>query len=229
MTADSLAGAGDVPSSLRFEEMLGRKSLDRSLSKRERTRYVFMTIVARCLQDNAAENPTVEVVLSQSGLARSTFYNHFKDIDDCIFEVLDLFFEYIEGSRVSSSRELSTFDAIVEANLWYARAYAANANLFAAIHRNSALRKVREQRNAQWAMKIVHVSGRRRGREFIGVERIEYAGTIRMLITMTIEVLRERFVANDVLLAEAFPTADEVAMKVSEIWYEVMQRYEQKA
>ncbi|MNT91060.1 hypothetical protein D3C72_2320990 [compost metagenome] len=50
-----------------------------------------------------------------------------------------------------------------------------------------------------------------------------------MLITMTIEVLRERFVANDVLLAEAFPTADEVAMKVSEIWYEVMQRYEQKA
>ncbi|KUE85945.1 hypothetical protein ASL20_25600 [Cupriavidus necator] len=229
MTADSLAGAGDVPSSLRFEEMLGRKSLDRSLSKRERTRYVFMTIAARCLQDNPAENPTVEVVLSQSGLARSTFYNHFKDIDDCIFEVLDLFFEYIEGSRVSSSRELSTFDAIVEANMWYARAYAANANLFAAIHRNSALRKVREQRNAQWAMKIVHVSGRRRGREFIGAERIEYAGTIRMLITMTIEVLRERFVANDVLLAEAFPTADEVAMKVSEIWYEVMQRYEQKA
>ncbi|SPD64731.1 conserved protein of unknown function [Cupriavidus taiwanensis] len=229
MTADSLAGAGDVPSSLRFEEMLGRKSLDRSLSKRERTRYVFMTIAARCLQDNPAENPTVEVVLSQSGLARSTFYNHFKDIDDCIFEVLDLFFEYIEGSRVSSSRELSTFDAIVEANMWYARAYAANANLFAAIHRNSALCKVREQRNAQWAMKIVHVSGRRRGREFIGAERIEYAGTIRMLITMTIEVLRERFVANDVLLAEAFPTADNVAMKVSEIWYEVMQRYEKEA
>ncbi|MCO4889364.1 hypothetical protein MKD50_08300 [Cupriavidus sp. WGtm5] len=229
MTADSLAGAGGVPSSLRFEEMLGRKSLDRSLSKRERTRYVFMTIAARCLQDNPAENPTVEVVLSQSGLARSTFYNHFKDIDDCIFEVLDLFFEYIEGSRVSSSRELSTFDAIVEANMWYARAYAANANLFAAIHRNSALCKVREQRNAQWAMKIVHVSGRRRGREFIGAERIEYAGTIRMLITMTIEVLRERFVANDVLLAEAFPTADHVAMKVSEIWYEVMQRYEKEA
>ncbi len=88
-----------------------------------------------------------------------------------------------------------------------------------------------KQHNAQWAMKVVHVSGRRRGREFIGTERIEYAGTIRMLITMTIEVLRERFVANDALIAEAFPTADAVAVavKISEIGYEVMQRYEQAA
>ncbi|VWB09767.1 hypothetical protein BLA13014_00155 [Burkholderia aenigmatica] len=229
MTADSLSGVGSEPSSLRFEEMLGRKTLDRSLSKRERTRYVFMTIAARFLQEHSAQNPTVEFVLAQSGLARSTFYNHFKDIDDCIFEVLDLFFEYIEGTRVSSSRELSTFDAILEANTWYARAYAANANLFAAIHRNEALRKVRERRNEQWAMKIVHVSGRRRGREFVGVERIEYAGTIRILITMTIESLRERFVANDTVLVDAFPTADAIARKVSEIWYEVMQRYEREA
>lgn len=228
MTANSLAGVREVPSSLRFEEMLGRKTLDRSLSKRERTRYVFMTIAARYIQENPAQNPTVEFVLAQSGLARSTFYNHFKDIDDCIFEVLNLFFEYIEGSRVSSSRDLSTFDAILEANTWYSRAYAANANLFAAIHRNSELQKIRARRNAQWAMKVVHVSGRRRGREFTGAERIEYAGTIRILITMTIEVLRERFVANDMLLAQAFPTADDIAMKVSEIWYQVMQRYEQK-
>jgi AcrR family transcriptional regulator len=226
--ADPLSGR-DVPSSLRFEEMLGRKSLDRSLSKRERTRNVFMTIVARYIQENPAQNPTVEMVLIQTGLARSTFYNHFKDIDDCIFEVLNLFFEYIEGTRVSSSRDLSTFDAILEANTWYSRAYAANANLFAAIHRNSELGRVREQRNTQWAMKIVHVSGRRRGREFVGAERIEYAGTIRILITMTIEALRERFVANDTLLVQAFPTADDIAMKVSEIWYEVMKRYEQKA
>lgn len=219
----------DVPSSFRFEEMLGRKTLDRSLSKRERTRNVFMTIVARHIQENSAQNPTVEQVLIQSGLARSTFYNHFKDIDECVFEVLSLFLEYIEGTRVSNSRNLSTFDAILEANLWYARAYAANANLFAAIHRNSELGRIRERRNGQWTMKIVHVSGRRRGREFLGAERIEYAGTIRILITMTIETLRERFIANDALLAESFPTADDLAMKISEIWYGIMKRYEQTA
>jgi AcrR family transcriptional regulator len=224
--ADLHAEAGDAPSSLRFEAMLGRKTLDRALSKRERTRYVFMAIVARCLQDNPGQNPTVEYVLAQSGLARSTFYNHFKDIDDCLFEVLNLFFEYIEGTRVSSSRDLSTFDAILEANTWYSRAYAANANLFAAIHRNSALCEIRARRNEQWAMKVVHVSARRRGREFGDAERVEYAGTIRILITMTIETLRERFVNNDAVLASAFPGADDIARKVSEIWCEVMERYE---
>lgn len=227
--ADAQEGLFEVPSSFRFEEMLERKTLDRSLSKRERTRFVFMTIVARYIQENPAQNPTVEMVLVQSGLARSTFYNHFKDIDDCVFEVLSQFFEYIEGTRVSSSRNLSAFAAILEANLWYARAYAANANLFAAIHRNAELGRIRERRNGQWTMKIVHVSGRRRGREFRDAEHTEYAGTIRILITMTIETLRERFVANDALLVQSFPTADDLAMKISEIWYEVMKRYEQKA
>lgn len=219
----------EVPSSFRFEEMLGRKTLDRSLSKRERTRNVFMAIVARYIQENPAQNPTVELVLIQSGLARSTFYNHFKDIDECIFEVLSLFLEFIEGARVSNSRNLSTFDAILEANLWYARAYAANANLFAAIHRNSEIGSIRERRNGQWTMKVVHVSERRRGRAFRDAERAEYAGTIRILITMTIETLRERFVAKDALLAESFPTPDDLAMKISEIWYEIMKRYEQGA
>ncbi len=219
----------EVPSSFRFEEMLGRKTLDRSLSKRERTRNVFMAIVARYIQENPAQNPTVELVLIQSGLARSTFYNHFKDIDECTFEVLSLFLEFIEGTRVSNSRNLSTFDAILEANLWYARAYAANANLFAAIHRNREIGSIRERRNGKWTMKVVHVSERRRGRAFRDAERAEYAGTIRILITMTIETLRERFVAKDVLLAESFPTPDDLAMKISEIWYEIMKRYEQGA
>jgi AraC-like DNA-binding protein len=226
MMAESPVEARDVPSSLRFEEMLAAKALDRSLSKRERTRYVIMTIAARFLQDNPAQNPTVEYLLEQSGLARSTFYNHFKDIESCVFEVLSMFFEYIEGSRVSSSRKLPAYDAILEANLWYSRAYASNANLFTAIHRNAELCKIRERRNDQWAMKVVHVSGRRRGREFKGAERVEYAGTIRILITMTIETLSERYINNDVLISEAFPNPDDIAMKISKMWHDVMKHYE---
>jgi AcrR family transcriptional regulator len=226
MTGEMPPEQSDVPSSLRFEEMLGNRSLDRSLSKRERTRYLFMTIAARCIQESPAQNPTVEFVLAQSGLARSTFYNHFKDVDDCVFEVLTLFFEYIEGSRVSSSRDLPTYDAILEANGWYCRAYEANANLFAAIHRNADLGKIRETRNSNWAMKVVHVSERRRDRPFTEPERVVYGGLIRILITMTIETLRERFVNRDALLCQAFPTADDVAVKVSEIWYELMKKYE---
>ncbi|WP_208636707.1 hypothetical protein [Caballeronia ptereochthonis] len=127
---------------------------------------------------------------------------------------------------MSSSRNLPADDAILKANLWYSRAYASNANLFTAIHRNAELCKIREPRNDQWAMKVVHVSGRRRGRKFTGAERVEYAGTIRILITMTIETLSERYINNDALISEAFPGPDDIAKKISAIWHEVMKRYE---
>jgi len=173
MTREMPPERSDVPSSLRFEEMLGNKTLDRSLSKRERTRYLFMAIAARCIQQSPAQNPTVEFVLAQSGLARSTFYNHFKDVDDCVFEVLSLFFEYIEGSRVSSSRDLPTYDAILEANRWYCRAYEANANLFAAIHRNADLGKIRETRNSPCPSRVRTGTGRcRRDENGAGSRRI---------------------------------------------------------
>lgn len=223
--AESLVEARDVPSSLRFEEMLAAKALDRSLSKRERTRYVFVTIAARFLQDNPAQNPTVEYLLEQSGLVRSTFYNHFKDIESCVLEVLSMFFEYIEGSRVSSSRKLPAYDAIWRRTCG-TRGPTRPMPTCSAIHRNAALCKIRERRNDQWAMKVVHVSGRRRGREFTGAERVEYAGTIRILITMIIETLSERYINNDALISKAFPDPDDIAKKISAIWYEVIKRYE---
>jgi AcrR family transcriptional regulator len=219
----------DIPTSLRFEEMLGGKSLDRSLPKRERTRYLFLTITARCMQEEPQRNPTVEFVLDQSGLSRGTFYNHFKDVDDCVFVVLNLFLEYIESTRVSNSRNLSTYDAILEANDWYCRAYEANANLYAAVHRNPDITRLRETRNANWTMKVVHVSERRRGRPYTEAEKREYAGVVRILITMTIDTLRERFVNNDILLVQAFPTARSLAAKVSQIWFRTMAEYEKPA
>ncbi|HYG44829.1 MAG TPA: TetR/AcrR family transcriptional regulator [Bordetella sp.] len=228
-TKQEVDSQDDIPTSLRFEEMLGNKSLDRSLPKRERTRYLFLTITARCVQEEPARNPTVEFVLDQSGLSRGTFYNHFKDVDDCVFEMLSLFLEYIESARVSNSRNQPTYDAILEANDWYCRAYEANANLYAAVHRNADITKLREQRNANWTMKVVHVSERRRGRPFTKAQRREYAGMVRILITMTIDTLRERFVNHDILLTEAFPNARSLAAKLSQIWFHTMSQYEATA
>lgn len=210
----------------RFDEMLAQKSLDRSLPKRVRTRNLFLMIAARCIQEDATRNPTVEIVLDQAGLSRGTFYNHFKDIDDLVFEMLLNFFEYIGSSRVSSSRNLSSYDAVLEANSWYCQTYAANANLFAAVHRNAALLAIRQQHNATWVQKVVHVSERRRGKRFTPARRTEYEGVIRILITMTIESMRDRFVNHDELLCRSFPTVVEMATKLSDIWHRTMMEYE---
>ncbi|MDO8278939.1 MAG: TetR/AcrR family transcriptional regulator, partial [Burkholderiaceae bacterium] len=162
----------------RFEEVLLQKSRDSRLGKRMRTRFLFLTIVAQCIQIDSAKDPTLEDVLERSGLARSTFYTNFKDVAECVTEVLTLFFESLGESRGITERELSSYQAILEANTWYCRSYEANAGLFAGVARNPTVLKMREAQNASWARKIVHVSERRRGVPFTQAIRKEYTGIV---------------------------------------------------
>ncbi len=219
-------GASDAV--IQFEDMLLARSRDRSLSKRERTRFLILTIVARCIQKDPSRDPTVESVLDQSGLARSTFYSNFKDIQECAFEVLFFFFEYLGRSRSTSARHLTLQDAIVETNSWYCRAYEANAGLFAAVSRNLKVLRLREVQNANWTKKVVYVAERRRGCRYTKKERKEIEGLIRILITMTVDTARERFVVKDKLLGASYPTADALAIALSTIWRKVMAEYENR-
>jgi len=223
--SDQIADSGEPD--FKFEDMLRVKSRDRKLSKRERTHFFLLAVVAKCVQADSTRNPTVDTVLTEAGLARSTFYNHFRDIDESIYKMLVEFFDYLGSIRVSSSRELSSYEAILEANSWYCRAYGVNANLFGAVSRNPEVLKLRDAQNTSWARKILHVSERRRGSDFDPRERAEYEGIIRFLITMTIEAARERFVAKDAVLCQSFPTPERMAEALSSIWYLTMAKYEQ--
>jgi len=211
----------------RFEDMLLEKSRDRRLSKRLRTRFLLLTVVARCIQKDPSKDPKQEQVLEESGLARSTFYTNFKDVEECVTEVLTLFFEYLAESRGSGERELSSYEAILDANSWYCHSYEANAGLFAAVARSTKVLKIREDQNYDWTKKVVHVAEKRRGTPFSKAMRKEYEGIVRLLITMTVEASRERFVVKDKLLVSTYRTPSALAEALTAIWYRMTLGYEQ--
>lgn len=209
-----------------FVELLRQKSRDREVSKKERTRYLLFYIVACAILEDSSRYPTVEYVLSQSTLSRGTFYNHFRDIDSCVFEMLLLFIDFNDTVRIPKRNNRTPYEAILDINTWYCRNYEASANLFAVISNNHELGQIRAEKNGAWAKKIVIASERRRGIPYKAAERRELEGIVRILITMTIEALRDRFVHRDALMSASFRTSTTLAVALSKIWHQSISMYE---
>lgn len=222
-----------IDATVRFDTLLEKKSRDRALGKRERTRFLVLSSVARQLLDNPAKRPSIEAVLEETGFSRGTFYNYFTDLDDCVVSLVSGFFKALWGRGSFSSRAKSRrpeSDPAYEANLWYCIAYETNAGLFAAFSQAStntpALLRMREQMNADWVDRIVAISSRRRGRPYQGAERAAYKGELRLLIAMSIEALRERNVHRDPLLLKSFPDVESLAQGLTVMWQRTFSEYE---
>lgn len=218
---------------VRFDVILDRKSRDRALGKRVRTRFQVLSSVARQLLDNPAKRPAIEVVLEETGLSRGTFYNYFTDVDDCVVSLLSVFFRALWGRGSFSSRGQSRrpeADPVYEANLWYCIEYETNAGLFSAFSQVStntpALLRMREQMNADWVDRVVAASSRRRGSRYQGGEKAAFKGELRLLIAMSIEALRERNVHRDPLLLKSFPDVGSLARGLTVMWQRTILEYE---
>src|SRR5437667_4584 len=70
------------------------------------------------------------------------------------------------------------------------------------------------------------VVANRRGQPSEPAASIECEGMLRILVAMTTEALRERFVDQDPVLSRSFPTAEALARALSEIWHRTMREYE---
>jgi AcrR family transcriptional regulator len=236
---DAIAGdeswlAAGIDATVRFDTLLEKKSRDRALGKRERTRFLVLSSVARQLLDNPAKRPTIEAVLEETGLSRGTFYNYFTDVDDCVVSLLSAFFKALWGHGSFSSpggkSRPPESDPAYEANLWYCIAYETNAGLFAAFSQVStntpALLRMREQMNADWVDRVVAASSKRRGRPYQGEEKAAFKGELRLLIAMSIEALRERNVHRDPLLLKSFPDVESLARGLTAMWLRTISAYE---
>lgn len=222
-----------IDATVRFDTLLEKKSRDRALGKRERTRLLVLSSVARQLLDNPAKRPAIEAVLEETGLSRGTFYNYFTDVDDCVVSLLSAFFQALWGRGSFSSRGKShrpESDPAYEANLWYCIAYETNAGLFAAFSQVStntpALLQMREQMNADWVERVMAASSRRRGQPYQGEEKAAFKGELRLLIAMSIEALRERNVHRDPLLLKSFPDVESLAKGLTMMWQRTIAEYE---
>lgn len=218
----------DVLPGERFDATLTRKSLDRSLSKGERTRFLVLAQMARQLLETPGRTPTVEGILESTALSRGTFYNYFADLDECIVVLLSTFMESFSQQRVLRDTDAEE-DAVYAGNLWYCAAYALNAGLFAAYSRfssdNSTLLEMREEINARWVERVIKAAGRRRGRPFLGNERKAFLGEVRLLGSMTIEALRERYVHREPLLSNTFPGIEDMARGLTAVWNRTINHY----
>lgn len=221
-------GEGSTP--LFFEEVLAMRSRERTRPKRERTRYMLLSIVARHLRAFPGKLMTVEALLDEAGLSRGTFYNHFKDMDECAAVLVNLFFEHVTYRRSATKGPRSSYEAILDANTVYCRAYEANAGVYSLFSelatRDPEVLRMRERMNSEWVDRIIAVVARRRGHPFAEGERSKFEGVLRLMIAMTIESLRERFVHGDALLCRSFPTADSLAKALSDQWYRAMEEFE---
>lgn len=215
----------DSTAKLRFERRLSEQSRDRTLAKRERTRCLLLAAIARSLQNEPPNKVTVEAVLDETGLSRGTFYNHFRDLDQAIFVLLQTFLEsWLSGRK--RSREASGYEAILETNRFYCLSYEENAGLFAAISHfsltNPELVSLRLKINDDWVIKIVQSIQRRRGHDYAEIDQIALAGTLRILVAMSVATLQERYVNHDTVLCRAYPDHESLAVALSAIWDQVM-------
>jgi len=204
-----------------YEEMLARRSRDRKIPKKERTRSLILCVAAGQLREKPLSNLTVDTLLDASGLSRGTFYVYFKDMGDLVMNLLEEFFAIFWANRPKGGAGLGGYEAIYRVNLFYCRSYEANAGLFAAFSRyaesNVDIARIRGRMNSDWTERVVTSIARRRG---LGeAERLRLAGTIRILIAMTVESLRDRYVYNDETLTRSFPEAGDMAEAITAIWF----------
>ncbi|TDY16847.1 hypothetical protein B0G81_7971 [Paraburkholderia sp. BL6665CI2N2] len=216
----------------RFDELLMVRSRDRTSPKRERTRCAVMACLAKQLLEEPGRRPLIETILNDTGLSRGTFYNYFTDIDEAVEALLVSFFRALwrpPTPRSGKGRAAKNEDAVHAANLWYCRAYETNAGLFAAFSHVSAytpsLVRMREDMNAVWVDRVIEAVARDHGVKFDASVRREFRGALRLLISMSMESLRERHVQRDKLLLSSFGDVEELATGLTGIWNDVIKRF----
>lgn len=214
-----------IDGAMAFSTMLNAKAKDRALKKTERTRYLILSMLAHRFELHPTAKVTVENILEETGLSRGTFYNHFKDVDECIYVLFQLFMEQWDD-RTRSPQPKDLFGTIFEVNHYYCVRYEQNTALFAAYTYYAAglpdLLALRNRINSEWVKRIVASVTKKTAPGLTPTQVQKLEGCIKMLVAMTIETLRERYINRDNMLTNAFKTSEELTHAISRQWYPVL-------
>ncbi|MGB3067220.1 MAG: TetR/AcrR family transcriptional regulator [Ottowia sp.] len=196
----------------------------RNCKKRRRTRAQILLAGAIEIERVGYEALTVDLIAERAGVARGTFYLHFKDRSHIASLIMRIYFAFVRRRRPRGSKQLSTIDAIRRYNQYYIAVYSSNVKLL--LGRESLWRERAEVRahrdavNTRWARTIKRDVVIRNKEEARGDEVLELS--IRAAVAMVDELLREIFLHRTPSLSKFADDPDLLCEVLSDLWFKII-------
>lgn len=198
----------------------------RRLPKRQRTRHSLISATAAQMELHGYDGLTIEGIIEAAGIARGTFYLHFRNRSEAALAVKRAFNGMMRSRRPRGGSQMAAFDAIYFMNVFYVKCYKANAPLLAGqealLHERPDLSVSRDLRNHRWALLILRDLARRTGRGFDDVLTPEMIFSVRATVGMADETLREIFVHRSPMFTSVADSDEQMARVLSVLWYRAL-------
>ncbi len=169
------------------------------------------------------EELTVDRIVEAAGMARGTFYLHYKDRSQAAMTILRMYNMLIQRARPRGGRALGIRQAIARMNAFYIRVYSMNARLLSG--RESLLRArpeldaKRDLGNYAWAQTVLRdVNSRFPRKRKVFATPLFYL-RIRAVIAMADEMLREIYIYKAPSLVEFAAREDLLVEVLTDLWY----------
>jgi AcrR family transcriptional regulator len=192
-------------------------------TKRVRTRRLLLAATAAEMERVEYGRLTIDGIVRRAGVARGTFYLHFRDRSDAALAVRRAFTALMRRNRPRFRRRLSPYRTIWEVNRFYVACYARNAPILAgheALMRDRPeLARSRDSVNHRWARIILRDIGQRLGVSLELVKDARALFAIRAVIAMADEVLRETYIYASPNISRLNLKHDSVSDILSILWY----------
>lgn len=191
--------------------------------KRHRTRLSILAATAEQMETVGYDRLTIEGIVKSAGLARGTFYLHFKNRSDAAWAVRRAYIALMRSRRPRSKKGTSTYQRIYSMNLFYLLCYQANAKILSGqetlMNDRPELSRSRDFLNHRFSHIIIKDVARHKN---ISSSKLMTSANIlaaRFVIGMADEALREIYVKNNPYLRSYATEVQEVAAVLTVLWH----------
>ncbi|MEZ5664226.1 MAG: TetR family transcriptional regulator [Burkholderiaceae bacterium] len=194
--------------------------------KRLRTRAQIIAAAARQMERLGYENLTVEVITESLGIARGTFYLHFRDRSHVATTVIRIYLALRARCRPRGGRSLPIREALLRLNRYYVAVYARNVQL---LHVRELLTRAQSEHglgglglNSRWAERVLaDVCARGLGGP-VPVKQSQLLLRVHGAVAMSDELLRRIFLVRAPGLEAYRDDEEAVVQALTDMWYRII-------
>jgi AcrR family transcriptional regulator len=191
--------------------------------KRVRTRLALIAATAAELEDSGYDGLTIDGIVERAGMARGTFYIYFGNRSDAAAAVKRAFDALMRQRRPRAGSKLSATEAIYKMNRFYIACYSRNAKIMlgheALLRERPDLARSRDVVNHRWAAVVLHDVARRLGLPKALRYDTKAMLSVRAVIAMADELLRETFAYQSPHLTSMIRSEEELAEVMTFVWH----------